>query len=184
MMNLLVPLPSPEARRDLVWPDAVWDGHPRNNHITIPGNDVHQCSVYSGSCCSPFRRFAKQPPTSSKLWSFFVFSKQSHIQNVNAAHVLVWHLQSTHLIRLWNCCLVGVGYVGGGGAVDNPCHNERPGDMLLRQIGLTSITSAFQRDHVQWRSKTAKSLYSWQRRSNTWGVCTLQNLWNLDHQCI
>ena len=45
---------------------------------------------------------------------------------------------------------------GGGGAVEHPPHNERPGDILLRQIVSTSIALALQRDHFQWHSKTAK----------------------------
>ena len=80
--------------------------------------------------------------------------------------------------------MVGVGYVGGGKGVDNPCHNEKPGDMLLRQIGLTSIASAFQRDHVQWRSKTAEIVVLLATQIQHMGCVYVAKPGNLDHQCI
>ena len=73
---------------------------------------------------------------------------------------------------------------GGGKGVDNPCHDERPGDMLLRQIGLTSIASAFQRDHVQWRSKTAKIVVQLATQIQHMGCVYGAKPGNLDHQCI
>ena len=85
------------------------------------------------------------------------------------------HTSYVYEIVVW-WVLVTWGGGGEGGTVENQYHNERPGEMLLRQIGLISIALALQRDHVSGIQKPPKSLYSCQRRSNTWGVCALQNL--------
>ena len=130
-----------------------------------------------------FQKIRKTSANLIKTMIVFVFSKQSQIQNVNVVHVLVWHLQSTHRIRSWDCCLVGC-WLWGGGAVDNPCHNERLGDMLLKQIGLTSIASAFQRDHVQWPSRAAKIVVQLATQIQHMGCVYVAKRGNLDHQCI
>ena len=71
-----------------------------------------------------------------------------------------------------------------GDAVENPCHNERPGDMLLKQIGLTSIVSALQRDNIKWLSKTAKIVVQMATQIQHMGRVYVAKPGNLDHQCI
>ena len=101
----------------------IWSGqmlYEMGIHETITSlfgeNHIHQSSVaaaHAAATLSEDSQNKRQPY--QKPWSFFVFSKQSQIQNVNVVHVLVWHLQSTHRIRSWDCCSGGVVGYGGGG---------------------------------------------------------------------
>ena len=99
MMNLLVPLPSPEAR--------IWSGqmmYEMGIHETIISlfgemtftnaqfTAAHAAATLSEDSRNNCQRY--------QTMIVFCFNKPPQVQNVNVAYVLAWHLQSTHLIRL------------------------------------------------------------------------------------